>query len=40
MQVLTLLFTDAHGPRLHEGRTLKNEYLFEILTGIVCVCTL
>ena len=31
IQALTPLFTDVHGPCLHEEKS-KNEYLFESLT--------
>ena len=33
MQALTYIFTDVHGPPLHEG-TSKYEDLFEMLTYV------
>ena len=39
LHVSSPLFTDVHGPRLHEG-TSKNEDLFESLTESVSVCTI
>ena len=40
LKVLTLPFTDVHGPRLHEG-TSKYEDIFESLTVFVYdICTI
>ena len=39
MQASTPLFTDVHGPRLHEG-TFKNEDLFEKSTEKMCLYVL